>query len=212
MQSVSQNNKLCFYSLTDFTDSTDLSLGRLLLERQVAVGNMKICVIRAIREPKLLSMFYSLTDITDSTDMEPWAALCDDENLCEKGKRRVMILSDVTYQIRGAIYNVYNELGPGLLESVYEEALVCELEMRGIAVERQVDVPIMYKGKILASPLRLDLLVEGQVIVELKSIKELQDVHFKQLLTYCKLADKQLGILVNFNTSDIVNSIRRVAN
>ena len=123
-----------------------------------------------------------------------------------------MILSDVTYQIRGAIYDVYNELGPGLLESVYEEALVCELEMRGIAVERQVDVPIMYKGKILASPLRLDLLVEGQVIVELKSIKELQDVHFKQLLTYCKLADKQLGILVNFNTSDIVNSIRRVAN
>ena len=173
---------------------------------------MKICVIRAIREPKLLSMFYSLTDFTDFTDMEPWAALCDDENLCEKGKRRVMILSDVTYQIRGAIYNVYNELGPGLLESVYEEALVCELEMRGIAVERQVDVPIMYKGKILASPLRLDLLVEGQVIVELKSIKELQDVHFKQLLTYCKLADKQLGILVNFNTSDIVNSIRRVAN
>ena len=167
MRSVSQNNKLCFYSLTDFTDFTD---------------------------------------------MEPWAALCDDENLCEKGKRRVMILSDVTYQIRGAIYNVYNELGPGLLESVYEEALVCELEMRGIAVERQVDVPIMYKGKILASPLRLDLLVEGQVIVELKSIKELQDVHFKQLLTYCKLADKQLGILVNFNTSDIVNSIRRVAN
>ena len=169
-------------------------------------------MIRAIREPKLLRMFYSLTDITDSTDMEPWAALGDDENLCEKGKRRVMILSDVTYQIRGAIYNVYNELGPGLLESVYEEALVCELEMRGIAVERQVDVPIMYKGKILASPLRLDLLVEGQVIVELKSIKELQDVHFKQLLTYCKLADKQLGILVNFNTSDIVNSIRRVAN
>ena len=172
---------------------------------------MKICVIRAIREPKY-KLCSTLTDFTDFTDMEPWAALCDDENLCEKGKRRVMILSDVTYQIRGAIYNVYNELGPGLLESVYEEALVCELEMRGIAVERQVDVPIMYKGKILASPLRLDLLVEGQVIVELKSIKELQDVHFKQLLTYCKLADKQLGILVNFNTSDIVNSIRRVAN
>ena len=168
-------------------------------------------MIRAIREPKY-KLCSTLTDITDSTDMEPWAALGDDENLCEKGKRRVMILSDVTYQIRGAIYNVYNELGPGLLESVYEEALVCELEMRGIAVERQVDVPIMYKGKILASPLRLDLLVEGQVIVELKSIKELQDVHFKQLLTYCKLADKQLGILVNFNTSDIVNSIRRVAN
>ena len=80
-----------------------------------------------------------------------------------------------------------------------------------MAVERQVDVPVVYKGKSLASPLRLDLLVEDQVIVELKSIKELQDVHFKQLLTYCKLADKRLGLLVNFNTSDIVNSIRRVA-
>ena len=208
---MSQNIS-CVFILSQISQISRIwSLGRLF-RKPVAVGNIKICVIRAIREPKLLSMFYSLTDITDSTDMEPWAALCDDENLCEKGKRRVMILSDVTYQIRGAIYNVYNELGPGLLESVYEEALVCELEMRGIAVERQVDVPIMYKGKILASPLRLDLLVEGQVIVELKSIKELQDVHFKQLLTYCKLADKQLGILVNFNTSDIVNSIRRVAN
>ena len=70
-----------FYSLTDITDSTDLSLGRLF-RKPVAVSNMKICVIRAIREPKLLSMFYSLTDITDSTDMEPWAALGDDENLC----------------------------------------------------------------------------------------------------------------------------------
>ena len=68
MQSVSQNNKLCFYSLTDFTDFTDLSLARLF-RKPVAVSNMKICVIRAIREPKLLSMFYSLTDITDSTDL-----------------------------------------------------------------------------------------------------------------------------------------------
>ena len=132
--------------------------------------------------------------------------------ICAKDIKKGMVLSDVTYQIRGAIYDVYNELGPGLLESVYEEALVCELEMRGMAVERQVDVPVVYKGKSLASPLRLDLLVEDQVIVELKSIKELQDVHFKQLLTYCKLADKRLGLLVNFNTSDIVNSIRRVAN
>ena len=72
--------KLCS-TLTDITDSTDLSLGRLF-RKPVAVSNMKICVIRAIREPKLLSMFYSLTDITDSTDMEPWAALGDDENLC----------------------------------------------------------------------------------------------------------------------------------
>jgi len=123
-----------------------------------------------------------------------------------------MILSDVTYQIRGAIFDVYNELGPGLLESVYEEALVSELEMRGMRVERQQEVPIIYKGKSLISSLRLDILVEDKVIVELKSVKVLLDVHFKQLLTYCRLADKRLGILVNFNTDDIERSIRRVAN
>lgn len=123
-----------------------------------------------------------------------------------------MILSDITYQIRGAIYDVYNELGPGLLESVYEEALVCALKMHGMKVERQIALPIMYKGVGLASPLRIDVLVESQVIVELKSVKELQDVHYKQTLTYCRLADKRLGILVNFNTDDIERNIRRVAN
>ena len=120
--------------------------------------------------------------------------------------------NEITYQIRGAIYDVYNELGPGLLESVYEEALVCELKMRGMKVERQIALPIMYKGVGLASPLRIDVLVESQVIVELKSVKELQDVHYKQTLTYCRLADKRLGILVNFNTDDIERNIRRVAN
>ena len=127
-------------------------------------------------------------------------------------KAEDMILRDVTYQIRGAIFDVYNELGPGLLESVYEEALVYELQVRGMRVERQQEVPIMYKGESLNTSLRLDILVEDKVIVELKSVKELQDVHFKQLLTYCRLADKRLGILVNFNTDDIEKSIRRVAN
>lgn len=127
-------------------------------------------------------------------------------------KAEDMILRDVTYQIRGAIFDVYNELGPGLLESVYEEALVYELQVRGMRVERQQEVPIMYKGESINTSLRLDILVEDKVIVELKSVKELQDVHFKQLLTYCRLADKRLGILVNFNTDDIEKSIRRVAN
>lgn len=124
----------------------------------------------------------------------------------------IMTLNETTYQIRGAIFDVYNELGPGLLESVYEEALVYELGKRGLVVERQKDVPIVYKGVKLKTELRLDLLVEDQVIVKLKSVKELLDVHFKQTLTYCKLLDKRLGILVNFNTDCIRDSIRRVAN
>lgn len=123
-----------------------------------------------------------------------------------------MTLNDITYQIRGAIFDVYNELGPGLLESVYEETLVYELEKRGLVVERQKPVPIVYKGVKLKTELRLDLLVEDQVIVELKSVKELLDVHFKQTLTNCKLAGKQLGILVNFNTDDIRNNVCRIAN
>lgn len=123
-----------------------------------------------------------------------------------------MTVNEISYEIRGAIFDVYNELGPGLLESVYEEALVYELEERGLSVERQLEVPIMYKGVRLNTELRLDLLVEGQVIVELKSVKELQDVFFKQTLTYCKLLDKRLGILVNFNTSNIRENIRRVIN
>jgi len=123
-----------------------------------------------------------------------------------------MTLNEITYQIRGAIYDVYNELGPGLLESVYEEALVYELQKRNLIVERQKVVPIRYKDVLLKTELRLDLLVEDEVIVELKSVKELLDVHFKQTLTYCRLLDKRLGILVNFNTDCIKDNIRRVAN
>lgn len=123
-----------------------------------------------------------------------------------------MTLNEITYQIRGAIFDVYNELGPGLLESVYEEALVYEFGKRGLVVDRQKEVPVIYKGVKLKTELRLDVLVEDLVIVELKSVKELLDVHFKQTLTYCKLTGKQLGILVNFNTDDIKNSICRVVN
>ena len=123
-----------------------------------------------------------------------------------------MTENELTYQIRGAIFDVYNELGPGLLESVYEEALVYELQERGLKVECQKEVPIYYKGNVLKTELRIDLLVEDQVIIELKSVRELQDVHFKQTLTYCKLLDKRLGILVNFNTASINDSIKRMVN
>ena len=121
--------------------------------------------------------------------------------------------NQITYQIRGAIYDVYKALGPGLLESVYEEAMVYELQKRGLKVTRQMEVPIHYAGHILKTPLRLDLLVEDRVVVELKSVKELQDVFFKQTRTYLRLLDLKVGILVNFNTDDILeDSIHRVVN
>ena len=120
--------------------------------------------------------------------------------------------NEITYQIRGAIYDVYKTLGPGLLESVYEEALVLELEQRGLRVERQKQVPILYKGNVLKTELRLDLLVEDRIIVELKSVDEMKKVFAKQLLTYLRLLDKKVGILVNFNTENILKDIYRIAN
>ncbi len=123
-----------------------------------------------------------------------------------------MTVNDITYEIRGAIYDVYKELGPGLLESVYEEVLCFELQKRGLFVERQRQVPIYYKGNILKTNLRIDLLVEDAVIVELKSVEEMKKVFAKQLLTYLRLTDKKIGILVNFNTDNILKAITRVAN
>jgi len=120
--------------------------------------------------------------------------------------------NELTYEIRGAIFDVYNELGPGLLESVYEEALAFELNERGLEVARQVEVPVIYKGNELKTHLRLDLLVNNQVIVELKSVEEMKPVFAKQLLTYLKLMDKRVGLLVNFNTNNLRESIMRIVN
>ena len=120
--------------------------------------------------------------------------------------------NELTYEIRGAIFDVYNVLGPGLLESVYEEALTYELEERGLEVARQVEVPILYKGNELKTPLRMDLLVENQVIVELKSVEEMKPVFSKQLLTYLKLMDKHVGLLVNFSSNNIQEGIKRIVN
>ena len=126
--------------------------------------------------------------------------------LCE------MTDNELTYEIRGAIFDVYNTLGPGLLESVYEEALTFELQQRGLDVIRQMEVPIMYKDNELKTHLRLDILVENQVIVELKSVEEMKPVFAKQLLTYLRLLDKHVGLLVNFNTHNLRESIKRIVN
>lgn len=123
-----------------------------------------------------------------------------------------MTHNELTYEIRGAIFDVYNELGPGLLESVYEEALVFELQQRGLKVERQLEVPIRYKGQELKTPLRLDLLIENTIIVELKSVEEMKPVYAKQLLTYLRLLDKRVGLLVNFSANNIREGIIRIAN
>ncbi len=124
-----------------------------------------------------------------------------------------MTEDEITYQIRGGIYNVYKALGPGLLEGVYEEALTYELQKRGLKVVRQQEVPIFYDGQQLQSQLRLDMLIEDTVIIELKSVQELLPVHFKQTMTYLRLLHKHLGLLVNFNTDNILkDSIHRVLN
>ena len=123
-----------------------------------------------------------------------------------------MTENEISYQVIGAIYKVYNELGPGLLESVYEAALFYQLRKDGLKVENQVKLPVMYDGHVLPVDLRLDVLVEDKVIVELKSVAEMKAVYGKQLLTYLKISHLKLGLLVNFDTSDIRSSIHRVVN
>ena len=123
-----------------------------------------------------------------------------------------MNLNDMSYQIRGSVFDVYNELGPGLLENIYEQALLIELNNRGLNVENQVLINVLYKGFDLGIQYRLDLLVNDQIILELKSVDALLPVHYKQLITYLKLAKKPLGFLINFNTDSIKDNIIRFAN
>jgi GxxExxY protein len=120
--------------------------------------------------------------------------------------------NEISYKIRGAIFNVYNNLGPGLLESAYEIALRIELEKLGCKVQTQVCLPIVYEGVTIPNAYRIDMLVDDKVIVELKAVASMQEVFFSQLMTYIKLTGKKLGILVNFKTTDISKSIYRRAN
>jgi GxxExxY protein len=120
--------------------------------------------------------------------------------------------NELSYIIRGCIFNVYNNLGPGLLESVYEAALVFELRKNNLKVRSQVPIPVIYGGEQLDLGFRLDILVEDTVIVEVKSVDLIHDVHHKQVITYLKLSGKKLGLLVNFNSSDISGSIFRKVN
>lgn len=122
------------------------------------------------------------------------------------------IYNTLSQLIIGAAIEVHRELGPGLLECVYESCLVKELTDKGLKVEQQVVMPLTYKGHELDKKFRLDLLVEDKVIVELKAIEELKDIHEVQLVTYLKLANKKLGLLINFNVPVLVKGIRRKIN
>lgn len=123
-----------------------------------------------------------------------------------------MTENEISYIIRGAIFKVYNTLGPGLLESVYVAALVYELRKAGLIAVTEVALPVIYETERLNLGFRLDILVEDKVIVEVKSIEQLTEVHHKIVLTYLKLADKKLAILVNFNTDNIEKNIFRKVN
>jgi GxxExxY protein len=120
--------------------------------------------------------------------------------------------NELTHTIIGAALEVHKELGPGLLEAVYEDCLVAELQMRGLRVSRQIKVPIIYKGMEVGNPLILDILVEDCVIVELKTVQELLDIHSAQLLSYLRLTGKKLGLLINFNNVHLREGLKRVVN
>lgn len=115
-------------------------------------------------------------------------------------------------EIIGAAIEVHKELGPGLLECVYELCLTKELQNRGLQVQSQVSVPLYYKGEKLDKEFRIDLLIENKVIVELKAVDELKDIHEVQLVTYLKLTNMRLGLLINFNVPILYKGIRRKVN
>jgi len=124
-----------------------------------------------------------------------------------------MELNQLSSLIIKAAINVHKELGPGLLESVYQSCMVIELRNMDAKVQSEVTLPIFYRGqRVHEEGFRLDLLVEDTIIVELKSIEKVQDVHKKQLLTYLHLANKPLGLLINFNEGMLKDGITRIVN
>ena len=120
--------------------------------------------------------------------------------------------NEISYKLRGCIFQVFNNLGPGLLESAYEAALFFELQKTGLKVNSQVSLPMIYQSVTVNVGYRIDILVEDKVIVEIKSVEALLEVHHKQVITYLKLSGLKLGLLVNFNTADISESIFRKVN
>lgn len=120
--------------------------------------------------------------------------------------------NEIAREIVDAAYKIHLGLGAGLLKSVYEAAMAYELQKRGLQFERQKPIPVVYEGMHLGEGFRADFIVENLVIIELKSVEHIAPVHKKQLLTYLRLANKHLGLLINFNTDLIKNGITRLVN
>ena len=123
-----------------------------------------------------------------------------------------MEINELTRRVIGAAIEVHKELGPGLLESVYEECLCREFDLHRFSYERQKQLPVEYKGVRLDCGFRLDVVVEGQLILELKSCERLEPIHEAQLLTYLKLTGIKVGLLINFNVPVLRDGIKRISN
>ncbi|WP_089090642.1 MULTISPECIES: GxxExxY protein [Nodularia] len=123
-----------------------------------------------------------------------------------------MTENEIAKEVVDAAYKIHTKLGPGLLESVYEAVLTYELESRGLWVVRQQPIPVVYEGIRLQEGFRSDLIVEDKVIIEIKSLEAVHPVHKKQLITYLRLANKRLGLLINFGEELIKDGITRLVN
>ena len=118
-------------------------------------------------------------------------------------------INDITYKIIGCAYEVHKILGPGLLESTYETCLCYELEKQGLKFEKQKELMINYKGTTLNNGYRIDILVEDSIVLELKSVENLLPIHTAQILTYLKHSEHTLGLLINYNVTNLQNGIHR---
>ncbi len=125
-----------------------------------------------------------------------------------------MNINEITYEVRGAIFSVFRELGPGLFETVYEAALSYELKQRKLQIRTQVNIPACYKDVKLEIGFKADIIVNDSVIIEVKSVEALHSVHKKQLLTYLRLSGLKVGVLVNFNVDSLIDkeSLVRIIN
>ena len=120
--------------------------------------------------------------------------------------------NEISYKTIGVAIKLHSELGPGLLEPVYESAFAHDLELAGFEIKRQVPVSFVYKGIRMDSAYRIDLLINNKVLIEMKAVELLAPVHYAQTLTYLKLASKKLGLLMNFNSMPLKNGIHRIVN
>jgi GxxExxY protein len=123
-----------------------------------------------------------------------------------------MNADELTSEIIGGAISIHRALGPGLLESAYQKCLVYELTSRGLDVRRELAVPLVYKGLTIETPYRVDILVEGRVVVEVKAVESLQHLHNAQVLTYLRLLNLPLGLLINFNVVRVIEGLKRIVN